>query len=47
MDSHSFGGKKVSNNQQVPSEGLEEAVWKEVVKILENPYHLREEYNSG
>lgn len=43
-DAYRFGGERVCTNTQVRSDMLEEAVWEEVCKLLEDPRRLEGEY---
>ena len=44
-DAYRFGGQRVCANTQVRTDLLEEAVWTEVRKLLENPHRLEQEYH--
>ena len=44
-DAYRFGGQRVCVNTQVRTDLLEEAVWTEVRKLLENPHRLEQEYH--
>lgn len=43
-DAYRFGGKRVCSNRQVRGDLLEDAVWAQVVDLLQNPARLRSEY---
>jgi site-specific DNA recombinase len=43
-DAYRFGGQRVCYNKQVRTDLLEEAVWREVQSLLENPQRLEAEY---
>lgn len=43
-DAYRFGGQRLCYNQQVRTDRLEQAVWSEVGRLLEDPRRLAEEY---
>jgi site-specific DNA recombinase len=43
-DAYRFGGKRVCSNRQVRADLLEDAVWAQVVELLQNPARLQSEY---
>lgn len=43
-DAYRFGGNKVCDNKQLRTDTLEIAVWEEVLRLLRNPKHIKEEY---
>ena len=43
-DAYRFGGNKVCDNKQLRTDTLEMAVWEEVLRLLKNPGHVKEEY---
>ncbi len=43
-DGYRFGGQRLCYNKQVRTDRLEQAVWAEVCRLLENPQHLAQEY---
>ncbi len=43
-DAYRFGGQRVCSNTQVRTDRLEQAVWQEVCRLLEDPQRLVEEY---
>ena len=43
-DAHRFGGQRLCPNTQVRTDRLEQAVWQEVSRLLEDPQRLAQEY---
>jgi site-specific DNA recombinase len=43
-DSYRFGGERVCHNKQVRTDVLDEAVWRDVCSLLENPGRIEREY---
>jgi len=43
-DGYRFGGQPLCDNKQVRTDRLEQAVWAEVCRLLDNPHRLAEEY---
>ena len=43
-DAHRFAGQRLCYNKQVRTDRLEQAVWQEVCRLLEDPHRLAEEY---
>jgi site-specific DNA recombinase len=43
-DAHRFGGQRLCPNTQVRTDRLEQAVWQEVGRLLEDPQRLAQEY---
>ena len=43
-DAYRFGGQRLCDNKPVRTDRLEQAVWSEVCRLLENPRRLTEEY---
>jgi len=43
-DAYRFGGQRVCHNKQVRTDLLDEAVWREVQRLLEEPQRLEAEY---
>jgi len=43
-DAYRFGGERVCHNKQVRTDVLDEAVWKDVCSLLENPARIEQEY---
>ena len=43
-DAYRFGGERVCHNKQVRTDLLDEAVWKDVCSLLENPARVEQEY---
>lgn len=43
-DAYRFGGQRVCNNKQVRTDILEEAVWREVRGVLQDPQRLQQEF---
>ena len=43
-DGYRFGGQRICQNQQVRTDLLEEAVWGDVVSLLQNPQRVATEY---
>jgi site-specific DNA recombinase len=43
-DAHRFGGQRLCPNTQVRTDRLEQAVWQEVDRLLEDPQRLAQEY---
>lgn len=43
-DAHRFGGQRLCPNTQVRTDRLEQAVWQEVGRLLEDPQRLVQEY---
>lgn len=43
-DGYRFGGQRLCDNKQVRTDRLEQAVWAEVCRLLDNPQRLAEEY---
>jgi site-specific DNA recombinase len=43
-DAHRFGGQRLCWNKQVRTDRLDQCVWQEVCRLLENPRRLAEEY---
>jgi site-specific DNA recombinase len=43
-DAYRFGGKRVCSNRQVRADLLEDAVWAQVLDLLQNPARLQSEY---
>ena len=44
MDAYRFGGQRICWNKQVRTDMLEEAVWKDVCALLNNPAKMTQEY---
>jgi len=43
-DGYRFGGQRLCDNKQLRTDRLEQAVWAEVCRLLDNPNRLAEEY---
>jgi site-specific DNA recombinase len=43
-DAYRFGGQRLCSNKQVRTDALEEAVWKDVCALLNNPEKIAQEY---
>jgi site-specific DNA recombinase len=43
-DGYRFGGQRLCDNPQLRTDRLEQAVWAEVCRLLDNPHRLAEEY---
>ena len=43
-DSYRYGGERVCHNKQVRTDVLDEAVWRDVCSLLENPGRIEREY---
>jgi site-specific DNA recombinase len=43
-DAYRFGGERICSNRQVRADLLEDAVWAQVIDLLQNPARLQSEY---